>query len=121
MHPKGFFRAMCDTLMRGEIWQGDICNRAKDGSLFWVSATLLMYGESDGLPTQYLSICTDITQSKANEQALRDESAIVARMSHEVHKLQRTELDPEQQRMVATIADAAQALLRLLKDSHLCP
>jgi PAS domain S-box-containing protein len=72
-HPKGFFQAMYERLARGEIWQGEICNRAKDGSLYWVSATMLMYGGTKGFPTQYLSIRTDITQRKADELALQDQ------------------------------------------------
>jgi PAS domain S-box-containing protein len=156
LHPKGFFQAMYVRLARGEIWQGEICNRAKDGNLYWVSATMLMYCDANGLPSQYLSIRTDITQRKAYEQTLQNnlvqlealvqsktaalqeavavanaanlaKSEFLAHMSHEVRTpmngvigmvdvLQRTELNPDQQRMVATIANSSQALLHILKD-----
>jgi PAS domain S-box-containing protein len=71
LHPKGFFQAMYDTLARGAIWQGEICNRAKDGSLYWVSATMLMYGDSSGLPARYISIRTDITHRKTTHSRIQ--------------------------------------------------
>lgn len=71
LHPKGFFQDMFDALARGEIWQGEICNRAKDGKLYWVRATMLMYGDTTGLPARFISIRTDITQHKSNELELK--------------------------------------------------
>ncbi len=70
-HPTGFFQDMYDAVARGEVWQGEICNRNKDGSLYWVRTTILCYADEAGVPTQYISIRDDITQRKATEQELK--------------------------------------------------
>jgi len=70
LHPKGFFLAMYQAVARGEVWQGEICNSAKDGRLYWVDTTILCYQDEAGVPTQFISIRNDITQRKAAEQEL---------------------------------------------------
>jgi len=68
-HPPAFYQAMWDTLVQGQVWHGEICNRRKDGSLYWVEATITPFLDANGLPYQYISIRTDITSLK--EQAAR--------------------------------------------------
>ena len=61
VHPSAFFEQMWATISRGQVWRGDICNRAKDGSLYWVTSTIVPLNGPDGLPRSYVSIRFDIT------------------------------------------------------------
>lgn len=71
VHPTEFFREMWRRISQGRIWHGEICNRRKDGSLYWVASTIVPWLGADGCPAQYVSIRTDITAQKETEQILR--------------------------------------------------
>lgn len=69
-HNTDFFRQMYRTIARGGIWTGEICNRRKDGSLYWVSTTIVPRRSKAGKITNYVSIRFDITDRKNVEAQL---------------------------------------------------
>ncbi|MEN8170789.1 MAG: PAS domain S-box protein [Pseudomonadota bacterium] len=68
VHSDAFFTQMWTTISEGNVWQGDLCNRRKDGSHYWVESTIVPFMDKAGLPYQYVSIRTDITHVKHVEK-----------------------------------------------------
>jgi len=73
-HPRQFFTDLWRTIGRGSVWHGDICNRAKDGSHYWVDTTIVPRRDSSGRIIGYISVRYDITQRKQVEAALLEEN-----------------------------------------------
>ncbi|MGM8212531.1 putative bifunctional diguanylate cyclase/phosphodiesterase [Virgibacillus sp. W0430] len=67
-HPKQFFQNMWKKISAGETWQGEIKNKAKDGTYYWVHTTIVPFLNEKGRPYQYVSIRNDMTERKRAEQ-----------------------------------------------------
>ncbi len=66
-HPSSVFREMYQRISRGEVWRGELCNRSKDGRLYWVDTVITAQLGHDGKPIAYMAIRVDITARKRAE------------------------------------------------------
>jgi PAS domain S-box-containing protein len=93
--PKEFWVGVWREIAAGHAWRGEVCNRRKDGSLYWVDSTIVPCLGADGRVERYVSIRFDITGQKEAEERLRKaqadalaadaaKSEFLANMSHEI-------------------------------------
>ena len=65
LHSADFFAGMWRTIALGNVWKGEICNRAKNGSLYWVESTLVpLLDDATGRIHRYLAIRFDISEKR---------------------------------------------------------
>lgn len=137
-HPYAFFEDMWRTISSGQVWNGEILNRAKDGSHYWVYSTIVPFLDEAGIPVQYISIRADITARKSAEQALvaakttaelanHTKDSFLATMSHEIRTplggllgmlelLGFTPLSDDQRDALRAAHESGRSLLRIVND-----
>lgn len=86
-HPPTFFRDLWQTITAGNVWEGEICNRAKDGTLFWLMTFIVPILDAQQKPRHYLAIRMDITKRKQAEAKIQEltgqlEEQVAQRTAH---------------------------------------
>lgn len=106
-HSMEFYRNMWRTISKGKVWQGVFKNRSKDGSFYWVDATIVPFKDENGKIIEYVAVRSDVTKLKQAEEELR-------RINRE-HKEQKEILEAQQDELIhinANLQDAqAKAIL----------
>ncbi len=137
-HSLEFWKGMFDKISRGEVWHDEVCNKAKDGSFYWVDTTIVPFADEGKKLTSYIAIRTDITEQKAHrdllikakedaEQGARSKSEFLASMSHEIRTpmngvigmlglLKNSQLTQSQHHQVSLAQSSANSLLTLIND-----
>ncbi len=137
-HPKSYFTDLWKTISKGTPWHGEVKNRRKNGSYYWVDTTVVPMTDDNGKTSQYVAIRHDITERKEAEEKLvvarnhaerasRIKSEFLANMSHEIRTpmnaiigmadlLDESPLNEEQKRYVSIFKRAGENLLSIIND-----
>jgi PAS domain S-box-containing protein len=84
-HDKKFIKHLWHAIASGKIWEGDICNRRKDGSIYWVAATIVPFLDEQGKPYQYAAIKFDRTEAKQARQELIEKNKQIGNLLESIN------------------------------------
>jgi PAS domain S-box-containing protein len=78
-HSKEFIKNLWITIAKGKIWKGELKNRAKDGTTYWVDTVIVPFLSEEGTPYQYLAIKADITENKLAQEKIASLNNAIAK------------------------------------------
>lgn len=82
-HPDSFYKELWHTIKEGKIWRGDIRNKAKNGSEYWVDTTIVPFLDDDGNPERFMAIRFEITKEKEAENKIEQNEKRFRAMIHD--------------------------------------
>lgn len=68
LHPRAFFADLWRTILAGKVWKGEIRNQAKNGRYYWADSTIVPFVDDTGVPYQFVTVRTDVTERKRAEE-----------------------------------------------------
>ncbi len=138
VHPAEFYEKLWITILSGKVWQGELCNRKKNGEIYLEQASISPILNENGVITHFVAVKEDITQRKQTELALQQARAVadaancaksdfLANMSHEIRTPMnaiiglinlclQTELTQKQQDYLQKVNGSAKSLLGIIND-----
>ena len=115
-HPPKFFTELWDTIISSKIWDGEIKNRAKDGSFYWAKVIIIPILDSEKIITNYVSISTDITKEKEiQEQLVKVEDELLKQNKTLLSQVERKSAELVKSERLATIGTMASRIAHDLK------
>ncbi len=138
VHPEEFYKHTWDTILSGNVWQGEICNKKKNGELYWEIASISPIKNEEGIVNHFVAVKEDISERKKLELELvnakevadsanRAKSEFLANMSHEIRTpmnaiigfselLLNSVKDEKQKSQIQSIRSSGKNLLRIIND-----
>ena len=98
-HPPEFYQGMWNVISQGKVWRGDIKNKAKDGTYYWVKTVIMPLFDNKGSISEYISVRTDITDHKKIQEQLQTSQKII---KHQLYEMK--EIDFQKDTFVSMIA-----------------
>lgn len=89
LHGPNFWSEFWSTLRSGNTWRGEICNRTKNGKLYWVDSIVAPMRNDRGRITSYISVRFDITERKRGEEVISRFGRILDGSSDEIYIIDR--------------------------------
>lgn len=86
MHPASFYKALWETILRGEVWTGEVTNRRKDGTLYEAAVTIAPVLDNEGRQDGFVALQADITERKHTEEALERLTAMLMDQTDELRR-----------------------------------
>ena len=115
-HPPKFFTELWDTIITSKIWDGEIKNRAKDGSFYWARVIIIPILDSEKIITNYVSISTNITKEKEiQEQLVKVEDELLKQNKTLLSEVERKSAELVKSERLATIGTMASRIAHDLK------
>jgi len=137
-HNVHFWKDLWETILQGKSWRAEVCNKTKNGTIFWVDTIINPIYNTAGVITKFLSIRNLITEKKEAEiqlenaknlaeSSLKIKRRFLANISHEIRtplhaimgvgeQILQSATESKQKEQLALINDSAKVLLNIIND-----